>query len=130
MNKNASESVTTRDGEIPLYDAVRDLTREQVEATVRRNAAALNFDVTEEHMDVIHSLIEHYKRDCKTRDCLGAHEHMRFLEEAYESRGGGKYLYMLFDAVPGMRGVLVPIHELAGLPSLRLDTDKGFGTAF
>lgn len=127
---NNSESVTTRDGEIPLYGVVRDLTREQIEEMVRRNAAALNFDVTREHMEVIHSLIEHYKQDCRTRDCLAAHEHMRFLEEAYESKGGSKYLYMLFDAVPGMRGVLVPIHELAGLPSLRLDTDKGFGTAF
>ena len=28
------------------------------------------------------------------------------------------------------RGVLMPIHELAGLPPLRLETDEGFGTAF
>jgi len=126
---NNSESVI-HDGEIPIYDAVRHLTREEVEATVRKNAAAMNFAVTDEHMNVIHSLIEHYKQDCKARDCLAAHEHMRFLEEAYEFKGGSKYLYMLFDAVPGTRGVLVPIHELAGLPSLRLDTDKGFGTSF
>jgi len=126
---NNSESVI-HDGEIPIYDAVRYLTREEVEETVRRNAAAMNFAVNDEHMAVIHSLIEHYKQDCKSRDCLAAHEHMRFLEEAYEFKGGSKYLYMLFDAVPGTRGVLVPIHELAGLPSLRLDTDKGFGTSF
>lgn len=126
---NNAESLI-HDGEVPIYDAVRNLTREQVEETVRRNAAAMNFDVNEEHMKVIHSLIEHYKQDCKTRDCLAAHEHMRFLEEAYEFKGGSKYLYMLFDAVPGARGVLVPIHELAGLPSLQLDTDKGFGTSF
>lgn len=126
---NNAESII-HDGEIPIYDAVKYLSREEVEETVRRNAAAMNFDVTEEHMNVIHSLIEHYKQDCKTRDCLAAHEHMRFLEEAYEFKGGSKYLYMLFDAVPGTRGVLVPIHELAGLPSLRLDTDKGFGTSF
>ena len=126
---NNAESLI-HDGEVPIYDAVRNLTREQVEETVRRNAAAMNFDVNEEHMNVIHSLIEHYKQDCKTRDCLAAHEHMRFLEEAYEFKGGSKYLYMLFDAVPGTRGVLVPIHELAGLPSLQLDTDKGFGTSF
>lgn len=126
---NNAESLI-HDGEVPIYDAVRNLTREQVEETVRRNAAAMNFDVNEEHMNVIHSLIEHYKQDCKTRDCLAAHEHMRFLEEAYEFKGGSKYLYMLFDAVPGARGVLVPIHELAGLPSLQLDTDKGFGTSF
>ena len=126
---NNAESII-HDGEIPIYDAVKYLTKEEVEETVRRNAAAMNFEVTEEHMNVIHSLIEHYKQDCKTRDCLAAHEHMRFLEEAYEFKGGSKYLYMLFDAVPGARGVLVPIHELAGLPSLRLDTDKGFGTSF
>jgi sulfur relay (sulfurtransferase) DsrC/TusE family protein len=126
---NNAESII-HDGEIPIYDAVKFLTKEVVEETVRSNAAAMNFEVTEEHMNVIHSLIEHYKQDCKTRDCLAAHEHMRFLEEAYEFKGGSKYLYMLFDAVPGTRGVLVPIHELAGLPSLRLDTDKGFGTSF
>lgn len=121
---------TMHDGEIPIYDAVKYLSKEDVEATVRKNAAAMNFDVTEEHMNVIHSLIEHYKHDCQTRDCLAAHEHMRFLEEAYEFMGGGKYLYMLFDGVPEARGVLVPIHELAGLPSLRLDTDEGFGTSY
>ncbi|MBU2640852.1 MAG: hypothetical protein Q8K57_16035 [Thiobacillus sp.] len=126
---NNAESII-HDGEIPMYDAVKYLGKEAVEETVRRNAAAMNFDVNEEHMNVIHSLIEHYKQDCKTRDCLAAHEHMRFLEEAYEYKGGSKYLYMLFDAVPDTRGVLVPIHELAGLPSLRLDTDKGFGTSF
>lgn len=126
---NNAESII-HDGEIPMYDAVKYLGKDEVEETVRRNAAAMNFDVNEEHMNVIHSLIEHYKQDCKTRDCLAAHEHMRFLEEAYEYKGGSKYLYMLFDAVPDTRGVLVPIHELAGLPSLRLDTDKGFGTSF
>lgn len=120
----------THDGEIPIYDAVRYLTREAVEKTVRDNAAARHFDVTDEHMNVIHSLIEHYRQDCKSRDCLAAHEHMRFLEEAYEFKGGGKYLYRLFDGVEGTRGVLMPIHVLAGLPSLRLETDEGFGTAF
>jgi hypothetical protein len=54
----------------------------------------------------------------------------RFLEEAYAFKGGSKYLYMLFDAVPGTRGVLMPIHDLAGLPALQLETDEGFGTAF
>jgi sulfur relay (sulfurtransferase) DsrC/TusE family protein len=127
---NNGESVTTQSGEILIYDAVKDLTKDEIEQTVRRNAAAMNFEVSSEHMDVIRTLIEHYRQDCKTRDCLAAHEHMRFLEEAYAFRGGSKYLYMLFDAVPGSRGVLVPIHELAGLPSLRLETDEGFGTSF
>ena len=128
MNNTADSEM--HDGEVPIYETVKHLTRDELDATVRQNAAAMNFDLTDEHLNVIHSLIEHYKQDCATRDCLAAHEHMRFLEEAYESNGGSKYLYMLFDAVPGMRGVLVPIHELTGLPSLRLDIDKGFGNAF
>lgn len=120
---------TTHDGEIPMYDAVKDLSNEELEQTVRRNAEANNFQLKDEHMNVIHTLVEHYRNDCKSRDCLAASEHIRYLEDAYEAEGGGKYLYMLFDAMPDTRGVLVPIHELAGLPSLRLETDKGFGTS-
>ena len=127
MNQTETKA---QDAEMPIYELVRDLTREEVEQTVRRNAAARNFDVTDEHMKVIHSLIEHYKQDCQHRDCLAAHEHMKFLEEAYAFKGGSRYLYMLFDAVPDTRGVLMPIHELAGLPPLQLETDEGFGTAF
>ena len=55
---------------------------------------------------------------------------MRFLEQAYDAKGGSKYLYKLFDALPDTRGVLMPIHQLAGLPALRLETDESFGTAF
>src|SRR3569832_2828951 len=117
---NNSESIT-HDGEIPIYDAVRHLTRDEVEKTVRKNAAARPFAVTDEHLDVINSLIEHYKQDCRSRDCLAAHEHMRFLEEAYEFKGGGKYLYQLFVVVFVFCGVLLQIHELAGLPTLRLE---------
>lgn len=126
---NNSESILN-DGEIPIYDAVKDLTTDEVEQTVRKNAAQKNFAVNDEHLKVIHTLIDHYKRDCKTEDCLAAHEHMRYLENAFAARGGSKYLYMLFDAVPDTQGVLSPIHELAGLPGLRLQADKGFGTAF
>ena len=121
---------TAPENEDLIYDAVKHLTKDEIEQTVRKNAAARNFDLTSEHLSVIHSLIEHYQRDCQTRDCLAAHEHMRFLEDAYEFKGGSKYLYRLFDAMPGTRGVLMPIHELAGLPGLRLETDEGFGTAF
>ncbi len=130
VTMNYAQNTMMHDGEIPVYDAVKDLTPEALKKTVRDNAASLDFNVTDEHMEVIQCLVDHYKQDCKARDCLAAHEHMMFLEEAYQSEGGSKYLYMLFDAVPGTRGVLMPIHALAGLPSLRLDTDEGFGTAF
>ena len=118
------------DGEIPIHDFVKDLTTEEIDRTVRVNAAKRNFDLNAEHLAVIHTLIDHYRQDCKNRDCLAAHEHMRYLEHAYADRGGSKYLYMLFDALPDSQGVLTPIHELAGLPALRLQEDKGFGTAF
>ena len=121
---------TLHEGENLIYDAVKNMTKGELEQTVRKNAATQNFDLNDDHMSVINLLVEHYKHHCKTRDCLAAHEHMRFLEEAYESKGGSKYLYMLFDAMPDTRGVLMPIHELAGLPALRLETDDGFGTAF
>lgn len=126
---NESEAIK-RDGEYPLYDAVKDLTKDDVESIVRKNAAQINFEVKDEHIKVIHTLIEHYKEACKSDDCLAAHEHMRYLENKYADKGGSKYLYMLFDGVPDSQGVLSPIHELAGLPSLRLQADKGFGTAF
>ena len=126
-----NESTNNLDaGELPIYDSVKDLTKEEVEQTVKRNAAEKNFAVNDEHINVIQTLIEHYKQDCKSDDCLAAHEHMRYLENAFASKGGSKYLYMLFDAVPDTQGVLTPIHQLAGLPMLRLQADKGFGTAF
>jgi sulfur relay (sulfurtransferase) DsrC/TusE family protein len=127
---NNTERAIHADGEIPIYETVKYLTKDEIEQTVRRNAAAMHFDLKDEQLSVINSLIEHYKNDCKTRDCLAAHEHMRFLEEAYEFKGGSRYLYMLFDVVPGTRGVLQPIHELAGLPPLPLESDEGFGTTF
>lgn len=126
---NDSEAVK-QDGEYPLYDAVKDLTENDVESIVRKNAAQKNFAVKDEHLKVINTLIEHYKQACKSDDCLAAHEHMRYLENEFAHEGGSKYLYMLFDGVPDTQGVLSPIHELAGLPSLRLQADKGFGTAF
>lgn len=126
-----NESVNNMDaGELPIYDSVKDLTKEEVEQTVKRNAAEMNFAVNDEHLTVINTLIDHYKQDCKSDDCLAAHEHMRYLENAFADKGGSKYLYMLFDRVPEAQGVLTPIHQLAGLPMLRLQSDKGFGTAF
>lgn len=128
---NQAPSVTKPDGEIPMYHAVRNLSDEQIDQTVRKNAAARNFVLSDEHLAVIHTLVDHYRNDCQADDCLAAHEQMRFLEDAYQSEGGSKYLYQLFDTPdPQQQGVLTQIHELAGLPGLRLEADKGFGTAF
>lgn len=124
------EPSATYDSEIPIQDAVQDLSVEELDLTVRRNAAERGFILSDEHLHVIHTLFNHYKQDCNNGDCMAAHEHMRYLENAYAERGGGRYLHMLFDLVPNARGVLTTIHDLANLPSLRLEADKGFGTAF
>lgn len=127
---NPTPSTMMHDEEVLIYDAVRNLSKDELEQRVRKNAAARNLALSDEHMEVIHTLVEHYQQDCKQDDCLAAHEHVRFLENACESKGGGKYLHMLFGTSgPEHRGVLTQIHELAELPPLRLGTSTGFGTA-
>lgn len=118
------------DEEILIYDAVKNLSKDELGHRVRANAAARKFVLTDEHLDVIHTLVDCYRQKCKQDDCLATHEHVRFLEEAYAAKGGGRYLNMLFNMPdPEQRGVLSQIHELAGLPGLRLGTIKGMGTA-
>ncbi|EIJ36436.1 hypothetical protein [Thiothrix nivea] len=92
------------------------------------------FNITPEHMDVILTLVKHYKETCQQKDCHAAAPHMRFLNKTYEEQGGSKYLYKLFDqgssvGVGGSEvGVITRIHELAGLPELTHNVDDGFGT--
>jgi hypothetical protein len=100
----------------PIYDAVRFMTKDEIEATVRRNAAAKNFDLKDEHMSVIRSLIEHYKHeDGRGYAGCDGFAPLQFLEEAYEFKGGRRYLHRLFGG-RDTRDVLAPIHELVGLP--------------
>src|SRR3569832_2879865 len=66
---NNSESIT-HDGEIPIYDAVRHLTRDEVEKTVRKNAAARQFDVTDEHLVVFFFLFVLFFLVCWSRVCF------------------------------------------------------------
>ncbi len=123
------------DGEVQIYDAVKDLSPTEIETKVKDMAAKTGFTITSEHMDVILTLIEHYKKTCQQKDCHAAAPHMRFLKQTYEDQGGGKYLYGLFDqgsstgAGGSEVGVLTRIHELAGLPELTHNVDDGFGTA-
>jgi hypothetical protein len=48
---------TAPESEDLIYDAVKDLTQDELDQTVRKNAAARNFDLTDEHLSVIHSLV-------------------------------------------------------------------------
>lgn len=46
---------TAPENEDLIYDAVKDLTKDELDQTVRKNSAAKNFDLTDEHLSVIHS---------------------------------------------------------------------------
>ena len=122
------------DGEIQIYDAIKDLSASDIEQTVKRNAEKLGLTITDEHLDVINTLIEHYKDDCYQRDCHSGFQHMQFLKNAYETKGGSKYLYHLFDqgqndeSGSSGEGVITLIHELAELPHLTNNVDPGLGT--
>lgn len=83
---------TMHEGKNRMGNAIKDTTKDPVGLTVKKVAAIQNFDLHDEYMSVIHSLIEHYKQDGKTHDCLAAHVHMKFLEEIYASKGGRQYL--------------------------------------
>lgn len=119
-----------QDGEVPMSEAVEGLDTQTVHHRASRNAAQLGLTLTDEHFQVIDALIAYYKTACQQDDCLDAHRHMRYLEREFSEPGGSKYLYQLFSKGAKAEGVLHVIHELVELPGLRLDTDKGFGTAF
>lgn len=119
-----------QDGEVSMLEAVEGLDMKELHRRVIKNAKAMNLELTDEHLQVIDTLIKHYETACETVDCLDAYRHMRFLEKEYSAQGGSKYLYQLFNKAEKSEGVLHVIHQLAELPGLKLDVDKGFGTAF
>ncbi len=122
------------DGEISIFNAVKDLSHEDVEETVKRNARKYDFHIDDKHMDVIHTLVEYYKQECEKNDCHAAFRHMHFLNKTYEEQGGSKYLYQLFDQGSSIGsggsevGVITRIHELLELPELTGNVDDGMGT--
>lgn len=125
---------TPLDGESSLYDAVKDLTPEQVAATVKKNAPAVGLAITGQHLEVINTLITHYQQSKETVDRLGATKNTHWLKEQYADQGGSKYLYDLFDQVNQSGehiepedGILTKIHRLAGLPGLLNNRQPGHG---
>lgn len=123
------------DGEVSIYDAVKHMNEAELKSRVQKNARNIGFELEEKHIKVILALVKHYQDICETTDCLSATKHMRFLNNAFESEGGSKYLYRLFDQGSSVGaggsevGVLTRIHELAGLPELTNNIDDGFGTS-
>ena len=132
--KNSMNNEMDLDGEISIYDAVKNLSEPEIKERVERTAKRTEFNVGPEQMDVILTLVNHYKELCETDDCHAASPHMRFLNEAYEAQGGSKYLYHLFDqgstvGTGGSElGIITRIHELAELPELTNNEDDGVGS--
>jgi hypothetical protein len=111
----------TLNTEIRLDAVIRHLGRDDIERGVRRNARAMRFEVNDEHLAVIRSLIEHYRHDGMRRPQT---THLvRVLDEAYEFLGGRAYLCDLFR-VAGAHELLALIHALAGLPPLEAASER------
>ena len=90
------------------------------EDQARKMAHDEGIDLTDEHMDVICYLRDHFSEcgpDKNARSLLKA------MEEAYVERGGRKYLYHLFPRGPVTQGC-----RFAGLPTPAGNLDLSFGS--
>lgn len=86
-----------------------------------RNAARdEGLNLTDEHMDVICFLRDHFA-ECGPED--NARGLLRSMEDAYIEQGGRKYLYKLFPRGPVTQGC-----RLAGLPTPAGNADPSFGS--
>jgi tRNA 2-thiouridine synthesizing protein E len=83
-------------------------------------AEAEGIELSEEHLDVICTLRDHYA-ECGPAN--NARSVLRALEEVYRDQGGRKYLYRLFPRGPITQGC-----RLAGLPTPAGNADPSFGS--
>lgn len=109
-----------------LYHAVEGVSLTEILGRVNRNSASLNIEPNDEVQEVVVTLFRHYQANIENDQCQDVHRDLRFLEQAFAAKGGGKYLESLFP--PG-EGVIRSIHLLAGLPQLEMDIDPGVGSA-
>jgi len=90
------------------------------EDMARVQAAQEGIDLTEEHLDVICTLRDHF---AECGPAQNARSILRVLEETYQDQGGRKYLYTLFPRGPITQGC-----RLAGLPTPSGNADPSFGS--
>ncbi len=90
------------------------------EDMAREAAQAEGLALTDEHMDVICFLRDHFA-ECGPE--ANARNLLRNMEEAYIEQGGRKYLYKLFPRGPVTQGC-----HLAGLPTPAGNVDPSFGS--
>ncbi len=91
------------------------------EAQAHEIASEEGIELTDEHMQVVHTLRDYYRKN-------GPVEHGRelgdMLEKEFETKGGRKYLRRLFSDGPVTQGM-----KISGLPVPPNSEDDGFGTA-
>lgn len=106
----------------PRNHTGRNINRGVRLTNIEQRAEEMGLELTDARMEAIEFVLDFYEH-CE--DCRNARQLMRVMDQEFTEKGGKKYLYRLF---PG--GPLSQIHELADLPDLANQTDKGFGTSY
>jgi TusE/DsrC/DsvC family sulfur relay protein len=78
------------------------------EEQARKIASELGIEFTDEHLQVVHSLREHYREHGESKN---GQQLTDILNDAFASQGGIKYLHRLFPEGPVSQGM-----RIAGLP--------------
>ena len=91
-------------------------------SVVKKLAASENIELTDEHLEVLGYLRRTYKKHGQIRK---AHSLTQALATQFASKGGTKYLYMLFPEGPVSQGC-----KLAGIPAPSDSRDNSFGTMY
>ena len=106
----------------PRNHEARSIKREDHLRGIKGRAKKMGLILTKERMQAIDFVLDFYEH-CE--DCRNARQLMTVMDQEFTELGGKKYLYRLFP-----NGPLSQIHELAQLPNLGHQTDKGFGTSY
>ncbi|MCG6938348.1 MAG: TusE/DsrC/DsvC family sulfur relay protein [Gammaproteobacteria bacterium] len=97
------------------------LLSEWSEQQARTIAGEQGIQLTDEHLQVVNALREHYREHGNSHS---GRELSDMLDHAFANLGGKKYLRRLFPDGPVRQGMLI-----AGLPVPAHTEDAGFGTA-
>jgi tRNA 2-thiouridine synthesizing protein E len=106
----------------PRNQEPQKIDREEHFRGMEQRAKRMGIILNEERMDAINFVMDFYDH-CE--DCRNARQLMKVMDQEFTDLGGKKYLYRLFP-----NGPLSQIHQLADLPNLGNQTDKGFGTSY
>jgi len=106
----------------PRNHTARNINRSSQRQNIEQRAKKMELELTNDRMEAVEFVLDFYEH-CE--DCRNARQLMKIMDQEFADKGGKKYLYRLFPAGP-----LSQIHELADLPNLGNQTDKGFGTSY